>query len=178
MDTVFAFLFKYRPFVFGRGEILFALSWGIVLTVVLGIGVLTFFMYSRVRAKSTRRDRVLLGAIRLAIVAVLMFSLSRPVLVLSTSVPQKNFIGVLLDDSRSMQIRDGGETSRGEMVREAFSVDGDLLTSLSERFLVRFFRFSSQTQRIENAEALTFDFFTLITHKGNHFAIKVQSKQA
>jgi uncharacterized membrane protein len=157
MDTVFAFLFKYRPFVFGRGEILFALSWGIVLTVVLGIGVLTFFMYSRVRAKSTRRDRVLLGAIRLAIVAVLMFSLSRPVLVLSTSVPQKNFIGVLLDDSRSMQIRDGGETSRGEMVGEVFSVDGDLLTSLSERFLVRFFRFSSQTQRIENAEALTFD---------------------
>lgn len=88
--------------------------------------------------------------------AALVFSLARPVLVLSTSVPQKNFIGILLDDSRSMQIADG-DGSRGNAVTETFASDGSLMGALSDRFLIRFFRFSSETQRMEGTAGLEFD---------------------
>jgi hypothetical protein len=51
---------------------------------------------------------------------------------------------VLLDDSRSMQIPDQGGKSRGQYVQaHEFGANGALLKSLSDKFLVRVFRFSS-----------------------------------
>ena len=37
---------------------------------------------------------------------LVLFCLFRPVLVVKAAVPQQNFLGVLIDDSRSMQIAD------------------------------------------------------------------------
>ena len=49
---------------------------------------------------------------RTAALAVVAFCLCRPGLVLQTAVPQQSFVGVLLDDSRSMRIADGGQAAR------------------------------------------------------------------
>ena len=52
------------------------------------------------------RHRLILAALRMAILALVLFCLFRPVLVIKAAVPQQNFLGVLIDDSRSMQIAD------------------------------------------------------------------------
>lgn len=119
MEAVFAFLFKYRPFVFEKGQ--FALGApGAVLTFGLfGIaiaGVLAF-SYSQARGKSGWRDRVVLAALRVGVVGVLVFCLLRPKLVLSSVIPQRTFLGVLVDDSRSMQIADLPEGPRSTVVQ-------------------------------------------------------------
>ena len=81
---------------------------------------------------------------------MLAFCLLRPVLVLSSVVPQQNFLGVLIDDSRSMQIADRDETARLQFVEDQLATtDGELRSALNERFSLRFFGFSSETDRLD-----------------------------
>ena len=62
------------------------------------------------------RDRVMLLAVRIALFAVVGFALLRPMLLLKVAVPQQNFVGILLDDSRSMQIADQDGKPRSEFL--------------------------------------------------------------
>ena len=73
------------------------------------------------------------------------------------AVPQQNFLGVLLDDSRSMQIADLDGQPRASYVKGEFgAADRGLLKQLSDRFTVRTFRFSSAATRTTAESDLTF----------------------
>ncbi len=156
---LFEFLFKYRPVVFERGDFALSAPWPIwvLLAAVLGIAAPTILSYARVRGRVGARDRGLLIGIRFALLGVLLFCLSRPILVLATVVPQENFLGVLFDDSRSMQIADDGEVSRSSFLYENFGPEGsDLLAGLTDRFKLRFFGFSETAERVANLDELNF----------------------
>ena len=56
------------------------------------------------------------AGLRLAVIALLVFCLFRPTLVLKAAVPQQNFLGVLVDDSRSMSIADVGGQTRSSFI--------------------------------------------------------------
>jgi hypothetical protein len=84
--------------------------------------------------------------------------LFRPMLLLSAAVPQRNYVGVLVDDSRSMRIADRDGKPRSDWIEHAFGgPDSTLLKALRQKFIVRMFRFSSATQRVDSASELTFD---------------------
>ncbi len=159
LPGLFAFLFKYRPVVFERGDFILvapAPIW-VILTVGLGVAVAIVVSYARVRGRLGTTDRVVLVGLRFLILGLLLFCLSRPMLVLSTVVPQENFLGVLFDDSRSMQIADDGESTRADFLREQFGPEGgELLSGLSDRFKLRYFGFSETTERVANADDLSF----------------------
>ena len=158
-ETLFQALFTYRPVVFQQGEFRFdvtgaALTAGALAAVVMAGAVVT---YRTVRHKGRLRDRFVLTGLRMLALAVILFCLFRPTLVVRAAVPQQNVVAVLLDDSRSMQIADWAGKPRGEFVRQQFgSPDSPLIKALSERFLVRTFRFSSTANRIESEDGLTF----------------------
>ena len=59
-------------------------------------------------------------------VAVVAFCLFRPMLVLSTVVPQRSFVGILLDDSKSMQIADVEDEPRARFVQETCPFSSEL----------------------------------------------------
>jgi uncharacterized membrane protein len=159
-ETLFQALFTYRPVVFQQGEFRFdvtgaALSAAALAGIVMAGAVVT---YRGVRHKGTLRDRVVLTTLRMLVLALILFCLFRPTLVVRAAVPQQNVVAVLLDDSRSMQIPDWGGTARGDFVRQQFgSPESPLIKALSERFLVRTFRFSSTSNRIESEDGLTFN---------------------
>ena len=160
VEKAFQLLFKYRPAVFAEGDLTFGLAGPLVLVVVAAAVavVAALLTYRRVGAHSTPRDRVVLAAIRITALVLVLACLFRPMLLLSAPVSQRNFVGVLIDDSRSMQIADGSERARSEVVRSALgSTDSSLIAALRERFQVRLFRFGGSTQRIEDVTALTFD---------------------
>ena len=91
---------------------------------------------------------VLLG-LRLGTIALLAFCLARPLLILRAAVPQQNFLGIMIDDSRSMTIADKDGQPRTTFVQQELTqAESPLLKALSERFVLRFFRFSSTTDRI------------------------------
>ncbi len=157
-ERLFAFLFKYRPVVFDQGELALGTPWPLGL--ILGVGAVAaaavVILYSRSAGSLDRRDRVVLTALRIGALAVLVFCLARPMLIISTVVPQQNFLGILVDDSRSMQIADG-ETPRSQWVYDQFGPEGsELLSALAERFKLRFFRFSETTTRLNDASELAF----------------------
>ncbi len=159
-DALFQALFSYRPVVFQQGEVRFDLSTSTVVAaaiaaVVMAAAVVT---YRSVRGKGTLRDRIVLTVLRMAALAVVLFCLLRPSLVVRASVPQQNVVAVLLDDSKSMQIPDVNGQPRAEFVRQQFgAADRPVLKALADRFQVRVFRFSSTAGRVASASDLTFD---------------------
>ncbi|MDQ3348027.1 MAG: glutamine amidotransferase [Acidobacteriota bacterium] len=158
MDSLFRFFFEYRPVIFQQGEFRLAPSTGSYVAAVIAIlaVAITVLTYRRVAARGRVRDRVVLTALRVATLCLLLFCLFRPVLVVKAAVPQQNFLAVLIDDSRSMQIADWGEEQRGAFVRQAFGKDAALIKALSDRFVLRTFRFSSSTARLGSTDDLTF----------------------
>jgi uncharacterized membrane protein len=159
LDSLFRFLFNYRPVVFQQAEVRllpFTGAYVAALLVVVAIGV-TILTYRRAPSKSGTRHRLVLAAIRTVTLVLLLVCLFRPVLVVKAAVPQQNFLGVLIDDSRSMQIADWNGNARGQFARQQFAgPEAALLKSLSERFVVRTFRFSSAATRVGAATDLTF----------------------
>ena len=124
LDSLFEALFSYRPVVFQQGEFRFDVTHGVARrrrwssAVVVGCAV---FTYRRVRVNEGRlRDRIILTTLRVAALALVLFCLFRPTLVVRAAVDQQNVVAVLLDDSRSMQIPDVGGKPRGD-VRPASS---------------------------------------------------------
>jgi len=159
LDTAYQFLFKYQRLVFEQGDFVWGSSrWmaGLVL-VAAGAGTYALLTYRSVRGHSPR-DRVVLASLRIATLALLAMCLLRPMLILKVAVPQQNFVGVLLDDSRSMQVADLEGHPRGNYVTENFgAATGPMLAKLSEKFVVRTYRFSSFTERLNAAGDLTFN---------------------
>ena len=159
VDALFQALFRYCPVVFEQGEFRFDAGPGSLAALAVGAAfiVAAVVTYRRARVRGRVRDRIVLAALRTAIFALVLFCLFRPVLVVRAAVPQQNFIGVLLDDSRSMQIADWDGRPRGEFVRNQFgSAEAPLIKALSERFAVRVFRFSSTANRLASSGELTF----------------------
>ena len=157
-EAVFQFLFKYRPNEFANGNLALGVPFSVLLLLLAAaaIGVPAVLSYAGVRAKSTRRVRWVLGALRVSAHVVLLACLMRPMLLLSAAVPQRNYVGVLIDDSRSMRIADRNGQPRSAWAEHAFGgPDSALLASLRKKFQVRVFRFSSGAQRIDSATALT-----------------------
>ena len=159
MDAIFQALFTYRPVVFQQGEFRFNVTTGslvaaALVAVVVGIAV---FTYRRARVSEGRvRDRVVLTTLRIAALAVVLFCLFRPTLIVRAAADQQNVVAVLLDDSRSMQIPDLGGKARGDFVKQQLGPDSPLMKALSSRFLIRTFKFSSTAGRATSAGDLTF----------------------
>ena len=159
MDTIFEFLFKYRLLLFQEGDFTFASPWP-VLIVLGGVAVVTMpalLSYGAARGASSRWDRGVMAALRLGLVAILVFILFRPTLILTSVVAQRNFVGVLIDDSQSMRITDQDGVARSDFVQSNFGSEGsELLTALQERFTLRFFRFSRDASRLNDMAGLSY----------------------
>ena len=119
-DAIFEFFFKYRPLMFEQGYFALRASWvgGLAALAAIVAGFATWRSYAQVRGNSQPVDRLILTVVRLAAFAVLAFCLMQPVLILSSVVPQQNFLGILIDESRSMRIADTDETPRLQFVQE------------------------------------------------------------
>src|SRR4051794_16993930 len=138
-------------------------SWGLsrpvllVVTAVTLAAIVALFTYRGVTAASRTRDRVVLIGLRGAPLVVLLFFPFPPALVLQAAVPQQNFLGVLVDDSRSMSIADRDGQTRAAFVQQQLGTqDSPLLRALSQRFVVRFFSFSSSSDRVAGAANLKY----------------------
>lgn len=153
---MFEFLFKYRPLLFQRGHVAFGTPWPIPLALLAVGAAVAVLAYRRAPGRAARAQRLALAALRAGVMAALSFALARPTLVVPTVVPQQNFLAVLVDDSRSMQIPDEGGRTRGAVAAELLASDAALLARLDQQFKVRLYRFSSGTERVASTAELAF----------------------
>src|SRR5262245_23483476 len=154
MDSVLRCFFKYPLLVFEQGDFVLGVSRPIALALIIaaGLAAAALITYRSIAHDGPVRDKIVLVALRLSLVTVLMFCLARPMLVLKAAVPQQNFLGVLVDDSRSMMIADHDGQPRSQFVQhELTGPNAALLRELSSRFVLRFFKFSSSAGRVASA---------------------------
>ncbi|MBZ5495296.1 MAG: glutamine amidotransferase [Acidobacteriia bacterium] len=154
MTAIFEFLFKYRPFLFEKGTIALRPPWPMLLTWVLAAAALavSWFLYRRSVRTLPPSWKYILAGLRAVPLLVLIAIFLQPVLILHSVIPQKGFVAVVYDLSKSMEIRDGsGGQARLEVERQLLRPDGNpMLDELARKFKVRFFRFSGSAERVES----------------------------
>jgi hypothetical protein len=157
-EAIFRFFFKYDRLIFEQGQFVLGASQSMWLLAGVGAAVALYavWTYGQVAAL-TGRSRLVLLAARVALLGVALFALLRPMLLLKVAVPQQNFVGIVLDDSRSMQVVDEAGKPRAEFVRSQLGApDAPLLAALGEKFVLRVFRYSSSAERLQTNADLTF----------------------
>jgi uncharacterized membrane protein len=158
-ESTFRALFKYERLVFEQGQFVLTAtrSMWLVAAVVAGVAVYVLWTYLRVSSLAPR-DRAILMALRVALLAVAVFVILRPALLLKVAVPQQNFVAVVVDDSRSMRVADqNGRPRTGFVLDQLGRADAPLLAAIGRRFVPRVFRFSTAAERLQNAGDLTFE---------------------
>ncbi|HUL75098.1 MAG TPA: hypothetical protein VLT86_18435 [Vicinamibacterales bacterium] len=157
-ESLFHFLFKYERLVFEQGTFVLGATRSMWMVVAVAAVVSVYVLWTYRSLRDVRgRDLALLLVLRVALLLVALFALLRPTLLLKVAVPQQNFVGVLIDDSRSMQVADQNGKPRADFAKDQLGrTDGPLLTALGKRFNVRLYRFSTSAERLQAATDLTF----------------------
>lgn len=153
--AIWEFFFKYPPLVFEKGRIVFSspLPFALLVLALAAAGLATWSYFQRGRGLPTKQ-RIPLLLLRATLFALLLVLLFRPSLQVAVAVEQENYVGVLIDDSRSMLIADDGITTRAQSLVDR--LDDDFFGALGERFRIRIFRFSGDAQRVDNEDELNF----------------------
>lgn len=156
---MFEFLFKYPVGLYARGEFVLARPWWLYLctVLILALAIFTVLRYLRVRGESRTADRLLLAVTRTAMLAILILALFQPALRVNTQETRGNVVGVLLDDSLSMNIADQDGQPRAQFVQHSFDPQsGEITRALASRFVPRFFRFAVGIQPLQSTDAMSY----------------------
>src|SRR5215468_9893739 len=132
---LFEILFKYKPIVYQKGHLAFQLlasPWLYVpFAIVAAAGA--FYAYRNVAREKQHPGMAVLRGLTFAI---LLFIFLRPVLNISTVLPQESYMAVVIDNSESMNIRDDGQTSRSDQLNAQLQ-STNFFKRLSDKFKVR-----------------------------------------
>ncbi len=159
MEQVVSFLFNHRQALFSKSQFSFSARPSILLVVALiaGLGLLAYFLYAVPAVRLTLRWRIALIALRCLLVAVILFCVMRPVIVVPSVIPHSSYVAVLMDDSASMKLPDEADRTRLDSVRQLMSANSPFYSALSDKFKLRAYKFSSAAERIQNASELSGD---------------------
>jgi len=151
---MFEFLFKYPGAVFHKGQFVLLAPWPVW---ILGLGVaavagLLLWHVRCHRGMLTGARPVVIWILETAMIALLLLLLWHPAISIATLRPQQNVVAVMVDDSRSMAIREGSQTRAAQA---AGVLDQKLLAALGQKFQLRLYRFGRNVERIQKTSQLT-----------------------
>ena len=155
---MFELLFKYPSAVFRKGQFVLLGKWPAwLLVVVTGAAVVGLALLIRWRlqnaAPEVRNWRAwAVWGMQSAFLALVLFLLWQPAIIVAELSSQQNIIAVVVDDSRSMSIADSDGRPR-EAVAVA-ALEGGVLAGLRQRFQTRLYRLGSELTRVEGPEEI------------------------
>src|SRR6516165_5631802 len=150
---MFELLFKYPSAVFRKGQFVLLGKWPAwLLVLVTGAAVVGLALLIRWRlqnaAPEVRNWRAwAVWGMQSAFLAVVLFLLWQPAIIVAELSSQQNIIAVVVDDSRSMSIADSDGRPR-EAVAVA-ALEGGVLAGLRQRFQTRLYRLGSELTRVD-----------------------------
>ena len=156
---MFQFLFKYPGAVFQKGQFVLLGTWPgwllVVAMVAAAVGLALLILWKlRNAAPEVRNWRAwVIWGIQSAFVALVLFLLWQPAILVAELSSQQNIIAVVVDDSRSMSIAD----SQGK-TREAAAVaalEGGVLAGLRQRFQTRLYRLGRELTPADGPREIT-----------------------
>jgi uncharacterized membrane protein len=132
---------------------------GLTMSIVLLVvgGLVTLHLYRPRLAGMSRISRTLLATLRTAVFLLVLFMLLDPCIVGSPIKPGEQFVILLFDDSRSMQIVGEHGLSRGEQLLKAYrSADSSFEKELTKKSHVVRYRLGNGIERISDVKTLAF----------------------
>jgi len=151
---MFEFFFKYPATVFSKGQFVLLSAWpawvlGLaIIAIAVGLG----WNIRQRRGFLTGTRPVAIWLLETLLAALLLFLLWHPAISIATLRPQQNIVSVLIDDSRSMSLKEDGKT---RLEQATSGLNGGVLDGLRKRFQVRLYRFGKDAERIDKTDKLT-----------------------
>ncbi|MBM3761154.1 MAG: hypothetical protein FJW36_13000 [Acidobacteria bacterium] len=147
------FLYPYR--LFTKGEFLFASGWPVWLLVFVSLALVAavgYLVFKQHGDNLKGRRWIAIAALQGVVLCLVLFMLWRPALRVTALKPQQNVIAVVVDDSRSMLLKQE-DLSRIESAKQLLT--GGLLDKMKSRFQVRVYRAGENLERIQTLDAVT-----------------------
>src|SRR5580704_16070701 len=152
---MFELFFKYPASVFSKGQFVLLSAWP-AWVLALGILAIAIGLGWQVRKRHGLLTGIRPAAIWLLetlLASLLLFLLWHPAISIATLRPQQNIVSVLIDDSRSMSIKD--EDGKSRLEQATSGLNSGVLDALKKRFQVRLYRFGKDAERIDKTDKLT-----------------------
>ena len=155
---MFEFFFKYPLSVFSKGQLVLLGSWPrwvLVLAILAAaVGLAVFLLKPKAHFTKALQGyrRVALWALDWALLALLLLLLWQPAISVTALKQNQNIIAVVVDDSRSMGLKDTGQSRQQEAVH---LLEGGLLKDLQSHYQVRVYRLGASVDRIDALSQLT-----------------------
>ena len=159
MTSFFEFLLGHQPAQWVGGR--FSFGTPIHVAVMIGglaaiIGIV-WVLYRKTTIPVDGRLKVFLITLRTSVLAALVLCLLQPMLITSMPIPRQNDVAVIVDNSRSMTIRDMGDgRSRGDVAVDLLYGENSLIDRLGDAFQVHTFGIGADSHPISGPEDLTF----------------------
>jgi uncharacterized membrane protein len=154
---MFQFLFKYPAATFSKGQFVLLGPWPkwalflAVLAVAAGLGWLIRSRLARAAPKLRSWRAGIIWLLQAALATLVLILLWQPAITVAQLKPQQNIIALLVDDSRSMSIANGGTTRLAEGVN---LLQGGVLAQLQQKFQTRLYGLDNHLTRISNLKDL------------------------
>ena len=126
-----------------------------IAALIASLALLAYFLYAVPSVRLTLRWRVALIALRCALVAVILFCVMRPVIVVPSVIPHSSYVAVLMDDSSSMKLPDEAMPTRLDSLKQLMSANSTFYTELADKFKLRPYKFAATAERVQNAAELS-----------------------
>ena len=159
MKNFIEFLLRHRLTELGAGRFGFGLpvTTAIIIGGVALIFLAVWILYRKTTTPVAGRLRFFLILLKSTALVILFLCLLQPMLTTSKLIPQESTIAVLVDNSRSMTIRDvQGTESRGERSSEILFGNNGLKDRLKDNFHFRAYRIDLNTHPISGPADLSF----------------------
>ena len=149
---MFEFFLKYPRSVYARGQFALLGAWPkwmlVVLILAAAVGLAWLIRSRMAQALPLIRGwrAWVIWVLQAMLVAVLLVLLWQPAITVAELKPQQNIIAVLVDDSRSMAISEGGVTRQAQAVK---ALENGVLASLNRSFQTRLYRVDAVAARID-----------------------------
>jgi uncharacterized membrane protein len=155
---MFEFLFKYPLAAFHKGELVLLGSWphwllpALIFLVGALFGLLLLVRYRSQSPPVLRGSRLgVIWLLEVLTAAAVLTLLWQPALVVTELQPRQNIVAVLVDDSSSMGISEGGPTREQQAVE---ALQSGVLDRLQRNFQTRLYRFDAGLTRISQPAEL------------------------
>lgn len=158
---MFQFLFKYPIPVFTKGHFVLLAGWppwvlaALIVAAAGGLALLVRWRLRRATPELRSWRGWLIWGLQSALVALVLFLLWQPAMLVSELNSQQNIIAVVVDDSRSMRIADSNGKPREAEAISALQ-DG-VLAGLQKRFQTRVYRLGSTLSRVDDLRQIAPD---------------------
>jgi uncharacterized membrane protein len=155
--AMFEFFFKYPRAVFSKGSLVLLSAWPswvlllFVLAAGAGLALLIRLRWPQASSQVKNWRASVIWLLQFALTALVLLLLWQPALLVAELRPQQNIIAVVVDDSRSMSITEGGTTREAQAIK---SLEGGVLDQLQKKFQIRIYRLDRQISRVSKLDDL------------------------